>query len=69
VPVAQAGRIVLAPRGALRGRLLDAGRAPVAGVELALDERRDGPRRRDRADGGFAFEGLAGGAHALWGAD
>lgn len=69
VPVAQAGRIVLAPRGALRGRLLDAGRAPVAGVELALDEPRDGPRAVTGADGGFAFEGLEGGAHALWGRD
>jgi hypothetical protein len=63
---AGAGRIVLGPRGAIRGRVLDAAGNPRAGVEVTLDERERGPRARTDEAGAFAFEQLEAGAHGLF---
>ncbi|HEX6885301.1 MAG TPA: sigma-70 family RNA polymerase sigma factor [Planctomycetota bacterium] len=70
VPVARAGRIVLAPRGALGGRLLDAQGAPVVGALLHLDGSAPGRRPAGStstdAAGAFRFESVEAGVHALW---
>jgi RNA polymerase sigma-70 factor (ECF subfamily) len=65
VDVARAGRIELGPRGALRGRVLDARGQPAVGLALALDQR-SGPTTTTDGEGRFAFEGVEAGAHALW---
>lgn len=69
VPVARAGRIALAPRGVLGGRLLDAEGRPLPEVLLHLDgdgTRETAGRATTDAAGAFRFEAVEAGAHALW---
>jgi RNA polymerase sigma-70 factor (ECF subfamily) len=68
--VADAGRIVLRPLGAIRGRALDADGRPAAGALLYLGHPSDGPEDSSPvvtdAAGSFAFERVQAGVHALW---
>ncbi len=61
-----ASRIVLAPRGAIAGRVLDAAGQPLAGAPLQLDDPEESPVVPTDAEGRFRFEALEAGAHGIW---
>jgi hypothetical protein len=55
-------RVVLPPRGSIRGRLVDAERRPQPGVEVTLDHAR---AVTTDADGAFSFDGVEAGVRGV----
>ncbi len=66
VSASSAGRIALAARGAIRGRVVDASGNALPGIAVKLDDRERGPEATAAEDGSFAFEHLEAGAHGFF---